>query len=207
MRRRDAQRARVSARVSRETLSRLDALVALLDHWAPRINLVAPSTLRDVWSRHIDDSLQLLEAHAPLAGPWVDLGSGAGFPGLVVAAARPDIAVTLVESDHRKCAFLTAATHAMGLSCAISPTRAEILPAISAHVVSARALAPLPRLLPLAAPLLAPGGVLLAAKGRTAVHEVSEARQEWCMTLRSVPSRTAPDAVILVITDLARAAD
>jgi 16S rRNA (guanine527-N7)-methyltransferase len=140
--------------VSRETLDKLLAYVALLEQWQPRINLVAGATLPDVWHRHIADSAQLL-ALAPKSGKWLDIGSGAGFPGLVIAIMAHGSAgprVTLIESDRRKCAFLAEVARHTGISVEIHTARIEQIATQrmlgSVDVVSARALAPLVRLIP-----------------------------------------------------------
>lgn len=189
---------------SRETSARLDALAGLLGKWNPRINLVAPSTLADLDARHVADSAQLWPLRPPGARTWADLGSGGGFPGLVIAAMG-EVAVTLIESDGRKCAFLREAARAMGLSVTVLDQRAEAAPPQGADVVSARALAPLPALLPLVARHVAPGGTALLMKGRGWAEEVEAARAEWRFDLDARPSVTDSSAKILVVTGLARA--
>lgn len=193
--------------VSRETTERLEGLIDLLRAWNPRINLVAPSTLEEAWSRHILDSAQLYR-HAPDENRWIDLGAGAGFPGLVIAALRFEYGaaepVTLVESDARKAAFLREAARTLGIPIDIHVTRIESLNLSDFDVVSARALAPLKVLLNYAAPLLATNGLALFPKGRAAAAEVDEARRSWQFTLDSIPSATSGDSVILAVRDLAR---
>lgn len=193
--------------VSRETTERLEGLIDLLRAWNPRINLIAPSTLEDAWSRHIIDSAQLYPL-APDAARWIDLGAGAGFPGLVIAALRFEHGatepVTLVESDVRKAAFLREAARTMGVPIDIHVTRIENLYLSDFDVVSARALAPLAALLDYAAPLLASNGLALFPKGRAAAAEVDEARRSWQFTLDRIPSATSGDSVILAVRDLAR---
>lgn len=188
--------------------ARLDALVAILLRWAPRINLVARSTLDAVWTRHIEDSAQLFDAIPPAARRWVDLGAGAGFPGLVIAAlARdraPDLTVTLVESDSRKAAFIRAAAREMGVDVTVRIARIEALAPETYDVVSARALAPLPKLLDYAAPLLAPSGVAVFPKGADWKGELTEASRGWHMSVDVRPSVTHRDAVILVLSEIAR---
>jgi 16S rRNA (guanine527-N7)-methyltransferase len=152
--------------VSRETLTRLETYAALLTKWTRRINLVSAASLPDLWHRHIADSAQLL-AFRPPARLWLDLGSGAGFPGLVVAILTPDLHVRLVESDQRKCAFLRRVAEDTGTTVDIVPCRIETLPPQSADVISARALAPLTQLLAHAEKHLAPDGIGLFPKGRT----------------------------------------
>lgn len=194
--------------VSRETFDRLSRFVALLEKWNPRINLVAASTLPAVWTRHIVDSLQVFDIAAVRTGTWADLGTGGGFPGLVVALVAaeeaPDLRVILVESDSRKAAFLAAALRETGIAADLRATRIEALPPLGAAVLSARALAPLTRLLDHAAQHLAPGGRALFPKGQAHDREVEEALASWRFRLQKHPSRTDPQAVILEIEDISR---
>ncbi|MCK0206776.1 16S rRNA (guanine(527)-N(7))-methyltransferase RsmG [Starkeya koreensis] len=192
------------APVSRETAERLDAIVALLRKWQRTINLVAPATLPVLWTRHVADSLQLV----PLAGEatrWVDLGSGGGFPGLVVAAAlaeRPGADITLVESDSRKAAFLREAARIAELPVTVLPARIEqVGPRIAAgvEIVSARALAPLPRLLELAAPFLAQGAMGLFLKGQDVDNELTEASKSWKIQTEIKGSWTDRNGHVLIV--------
>ncbi len=203
----DRQKRALAQNVSHETFARLETIATLLVRWQKTINLVAPASLPYLWQRHIGDSLQLLD-HAPQAARrWVDLGSGGGFPGLVVAAAlagRDGAEVHLVESDTRKAAFLREASRIAGLPVQVYPQRIEaVAPALAAgtDVVSARALAPLPRLLDLAAPFLAAGALALFPKGRDAARELTEARKGWTLDVNEAPSRSDPEGRILVIRD------
>jgi 16S rRNA (guanine527-N7)-methyltransferase len=193
--------------VSRETLDRLEIYADLLRRWNSTINLVSPASLDYLWSRHILDSAQILDL-APSAATWTDLGSGGGFPGLVVAILaadeRPGLAVSLVESDARKSAFLATVARETGLSSRILTARAEDLPPLSADVISARALAPLPRLLGLAFPHLAPAGTALFSKGIQNEREVQDALADWRFTYQKHRSLTDPAAVILSIKGLSR---
>ncbi|QIB34035.1 16S rRNA (guanine(527)-N(7))-methyltransferase RsmG [Ancylobacter pratisalsi] len=191
--------------VSRETAERLDVIVALLEKWQRTINLVAPATLPQLWTRHVADSLQLV----PLAGQvtrWVDLGSGGGFPGLVVAAALAEIPaadVTLVESDSRKAAFLREAARVAELPVTVVPARIEQVAAQLApgvEVVSARALAPLSRLIELAHPFLAKGAVGLFLKGQDVDNELTESAKSWRISSRIAPSLTDRSGRILIVT-------
>lgn len=200
----DRARALSLTPVSRETEARLDTIVALLEKWQRTINLVAPATLPVVWTRHVADSLQLV----PLAGPvtrWVDLGSGGGFPGLVVAAAladRPAADVTLVESDSRKAAFLREAARLADLPVTVLPARIEqVAPRIAAgvEVVSARALAPLPRLLELAAPFLAQGATGLFLKGQDVDNELTESAKSWRIDADIKASLTGGGGHVLIV--------
>lgn len=193
--------------VSRETLERLDIFMACLERWQRRINLVARSTLPQAWHRHLADSAQVL-THAPApAKTWIDLGAGAGFPGLVVAALaaeqRPALRVTLVESDGRKAAFLATAAQEMGLAIGVKSSRAEDLPAQPQDIVSARALAPLPALLPLAYRFTGPSTTCLFLKGAHADRELTAARHDWHIEAQSVVSLTDPAATLLVLSEIA----
>lgn len=190
--------------VSRETSDRLDEFAALLARWAPRINLIARADIPHIGERHIKDSLQLVPLIPAETDRLIDLGSGAGFPGLVIAIARPDLDVILIESDRRKSAFLTTAIGQLGLKARVLTTRIEDAAIDPAPVVTARALAPLPQLLRLAAPLCAPGGVCIFPKGRTAEDELTEACAEWQMDIERFRSRTAPDATILRLSRIQR---
>ena len=191
----------------RATLDRLEALDALVRRWTERINLVAPSTLPDLWTRHIADSAQLWSLAPAGLETWADLGSGGGFPGLVIAALTADAGhprVTLIESDGRKCAFLRTAARELGLSVTVLDRRVEAAAPQGAAVVSARALAPLPALLPLVARHLAPGGIALLPKGRDFAAELDAARAAgWRFEAEAMPSVTDPVARILRLRTLA----
>jgi 16S rRNA (guanine527-N7)-methyltransferase len=188
--------------VSRETRVRLDAIVSQLRKWQARINLVAPSTMAEIESRHVKDSLQLA-ALAPEATRWVDLGSGGGFPGLVVAAVladRPDARMTLIESNAKKCAFLRETARVAGLPVMVICERIEVaVPALkgSYDVVSARALAPLSQLLDYAEPLLATGTIGLFPKGQDVDDELQSALQAWNLAYDLIQSSTEDSARIV----------
>lgn len=192
--------------VSRETAERLDAYAALLRKWSRAINLVAPSTLDHLWTRHILDCGQLWPLAPASATRWLDLGSGAGLPALVIAILaaerRPGLTVTAIESDARKCAFLREAARAANARLAVLETRIEAAPAAPFDVISARALAPLPRLLAWADRFRAADAVLLFPKGRAAQSELTEARKSWHMEAEALPSVTDSAAAILRITSL-----
>ena len=188
--------------VSRETLDRLASHLDLLRRWQKRINLVGTATLCDPWRRHMLDSAQLAPL-VPAGARLADLGSGAGFPGLVLAILRGG-PVHLIESDARKAAFLREAVRITGAPAEVHNARAEQLD-LKADIVAARACAPLDRLLGLALPLLAPGGLCLFLKGARVEEEVSEARTAWKMALRRRRSRSAPDGVVLEVSRLSRA--
>lgn len=192
--------------VSRETLSRLTLHLDLLRRWQGAINLVGATTLADPWRRHVLDSAQLL-AHIP-AGTQslVDLGSGAGFPGMVLALLGiPE--VHLVESDHRKAAFLREVARATGASVVVHAARIEALAGWPATVITARALAPLPRLLSLAERFLGSDSVCLFSKGEKVDDELTDARKDWHMETELFPSRSAPSGVVLKLRGIRRARD
>lgn len=197
------------ADVSRETAARLSAYAGLLRKWNPAINLVARSTLDDLEARHIADSAQLFDLAPPDARHWVDLGSGGGFPGLVIAilaAGRPHgLRVTLIESDQRKAAFLRTVARELGLdNVSVLDTRIEDTPPQRADVLSARALAPLAALLAFTERHLAPGGTALFPKGARADEELDAALASWRFEVQKIPSGTDPQAVILKIGGIAR---
>jgi 16S rRNA (guanine527-N7)-methyltransferase len=196
---------------SARSIERLTVYAATLELWQKRINLVAPSTIADVWHRHFADSAQILSLAPPSFKIWADLGSGAGFPGLVVAillAERPDPPrVVLIESDQRKAAFLGEVVRRTDLASAISvdilcmrieseATRGMLA---TADVVSARALAPLDKLIELASPLLTSSGCGLFLKGRGVEAELAAAKRVFEFSYELVPSRTEPEAGIVVM--------
>ena len=186
----------------------LARFVVLLRQWQRTHNLVSRSTLDAIWTRHVADSLQLVR-HAPAIRRWVDLGSGAGFPGLVVAIAcrdRPEGHFTLVEANRKKAAFLRAAVRETGARAAVVSERIEAFTrhAEAADVISARALAPLPDLLPLAAPLLAPEGVLLLLKGQDFVQELEVASKSWDFDVLDSASVTDAGGRVLTMQNLRR---
>ncbi|MEM8986718.1 MAG: 16S rRNA (guanine(527)-N(7))-methyltransferase RsmG [Pseudomonadota bacterium] len=193
--------------VSRETLERLKAYDAVLMDWASRMNLVAKSTLEDRWRRHFLDSAQLYPLVPSAAKTLLDLGSGAGFPGLVLAAMGADrgLSVRLVDSTQKKCAFLRAAAEAMAVEVEVSAVRVEAIKGVKADVVTARAFASLAKTLAYAEPLIDPAGVLLAPKGANAKAELTEAANGWNMTYDLHNSVTDPAAVIVEVKDFARA--
>lgn len=190
----------ILAGVSRETRAALDLYVAELGRWQRIKNLVGPRTLAKVWTRHVADSLQL----APLAEGevWVDLGTGAGFPGLVLALARPGTFMHLVESDGRKCAFLRHVVRLTGAPARVWNDRAEsVMPLLDPRpgVVVARALAALPDLLDLSQSLLTTGVVGLFPKGRGYAAELTGAAECWRFDADVIPSRVDPDGRIIRI--------
>ena len=185
--------------VSRETRERLVTFAALLERWNSRINLVSPRDLPSLWSRHVADSLQLA-LDLPPGAPFLDLGSGGGFPGLVLAIAA-EAPVTLIESDQRKAAFLREAARTCAVTATVLACRIEQAETPPASWITARALASVPRLLELAKPLLAPGGTCLFLKGAQADAELTAARRGWHMAATCLPSRTHPNSCIMSIRD------
>ena len=193
-----------SANVPRETFSPLSDYAALVLKWNAKINLIGPMTESDIWSRHINDSLQLLPLIPESATSLVDLGSGAGLPGMVIAIARPDLQVTLVEQDQRKAAFLNEAKHVLQLSNvtvqAINLTKLNG----TYNVVTARALASLTQLLSYAAPLLRPDGICLFPKGANHQAEVLEASRQWTFDHSLKASVTNDNSSIVILSKLTR---
>jgi len=204
----DRARALALTPVSRETAARLDRFVCLLLDWQQRMNLIAPSTKAHIWTRHVADSLQLL-ALAPAARNWVDLGSGAGFPGLAIACAladTPGARVHLVESTAKKAAFLREAAQATASPAVVHAMRIEEFakkPPGPIDIVTARALAPLPKLLTLAFPLLKTGVEGLFPKGQDVEAELTEAAKCWNIRTTLAPSRTQPASRIVVVHSVA----
>lgn len=194
--------------VSRETIERLFVFERLLRKWNPAINLVAKSTLSGIWSRHFLDSAQLTTLPTRGDGHWVDIGTGGGFPGLVVAAIAaeksPKMQFSFVESDLRKATFLQSATREMGLTVEIIAQRAEALECLNANIVSARALAPLTELLGLVDLHLTPCGEALLMKGATYQRDIDMARESWDFNLKKHHSVTDKEGVILRIGDIRR---
>jgi 16S rRNA (guanine527-N7)-methyltransferase len=195
-------------KVSRETIHRLEIYAGLLARWQKAQNLVAPSTLSELWHRHFADSAQICGL-APEARTWLDLGSGAGFPGLVIAilqANHRDFRMHLAESSSKKCAFLAEVARATHAPVEIHAMRIEALAvqatSLAPDIVTARALAPMPKLLDLAAPFFRPTTRGLFLKGREAASEIESARQHWRFRSELHPSLTASDSVVVEIADL-----
>jgi 16S rRNA (guanine527-N7)-methyltransferase len=205
----DRKRALALVPVSRETLARLDRFVSVLLEWQQATNLVAASTLNTLWTRHIADSLQLL-AILPSALSWVDLGSGAGFPGVVVACALADklsFRVVLVEANRKKAAFLRQAIAVTGAPALVVAERIEAWVPKQRQlvdVVTARALAPLEVLLGLAEPLLKNGAQALFPKGQDVEAELTKAARYWNLDAVLVPSKTDPGGRIVHVRSAAR---
>lgn len=188
--------------VSRETQERLAAFVALLTRWNMRINLVSRASMEVVWERHILDSAQLYPLADETDGTWVDLGSGGGLPGLVIAILTAEdrrFHVTMVEADERKCAFLQQAISTLDLPATIENDRVERLASATASVISARALAPLSQLLTMSQQFTVPETRLLFPKGRNLEAELTAAREAWHIDARVVESCSDPDGRILIV--------
>ena len=197
-----------SCNVSRETLQRLKRYAETLAKWQKSINLVAPESLNDLWRRHMLDSAQLLPHIPSDIEALADMGSGAGFPGLVLAILGIPH-VHLIESDTRKCVFLAEAARAAGLTPGENPTihraRLEDLTNLKVDVVTARACAPLAQLLTYAEPFLRPDSFCLFLKGGRVDEELTEAAKTWRMRVERIPSLSDPSGTILRMRQVARA--
>ncbi|MGB8895504.1 MAG: 16S rRNA (guanine(527)-N(7))-methyltransferase RsmG [Pseudolabrys sp.] len=203
----DKARALTLFPVSRETETQLDTYVKVFLLWQSRLNLVASSTLHELWTRHIADSLQLLPL-VPEARVWVDFGSGGGFPGIPIACAlagQPGAKVHLIESNGKKAAFLREAVRATGAPAVVHQERAEKFGescAETVHAVTARALAPLKVLCDQAVPLISRGAVGLFLKGQDIDAELTDAAKYWRLEASKVSSKTSPESSIVVIRSL-----
>lgn len=193
--------------VSRETFERLKTFEAVIRKWNPKINLVSRNSLDELWERHIVDSIQVFN-NAPTDKKWLDIGSGGGFPGIVVAilAAEksPETEVVLMESDHRKSAFLRTAARECGVKIQVITERIEKAEPQEADVLSARALADLSLLLEFVNRHLKKGGLAVLPKGESWKKEVDNAQEQWRFSSEQVTSLTDPNAVILKIKGVAR---
>ena len=192
--------------VSRETREALDSFVAMVRKWTPTINLVSKPSLPDLWQRHVLDSAQLFSLAAGRGGHWADLGSGGGFPGVVIAILAkervPAFRVTLVESDQRKATFLSQVVRVLGLPALVRAERSEAIEPLQADIVSARALAGLDVLCGHADRHLRRDGLALFPKGAQAEQEIAAARKHWQFEVTRHPSHTDPDATLLAIKDI-----
>ncbi len=203
----DRARALQLTHVSRETLKRLDRFVQLLLRWQQTTNLIASSTIPELWTRHVADSLQLLE-HAGQVRVWVDFGSGGGFPAIPIACAladRPGAKVHLIESNSKKAAFLREAVRVTGAPAVIHRQRVEKFGEScreTVDVVSARALAPLKTLCDQAFPLIARGAVGLFPKGQDVDAELTEAAKYWTIEASKLPSKISPTGCIVLVRKL-----
>jgi 16S rRNA (guanine527-N7)-methyltransferase len=205
----DKERALALTSVSRETAERLDRYIALLLEWQTKTNLIAPSTIPNIWSRHVADSLQLLSL-APGANVWADFGSGGGFPGLVLACAlaeRQDAIVHLVERNSKKAAFLREAARVTGAPARVHPMDiGDYVDSVTGPVdcITARAVAPLKQLLALAAPLIAKGARGLFLKGQGVESELTEATKYWTVDHKLHRSRSDGGGWIVDVVGLVR---
>ena len=195
--------------VSRETVDRLEVFADLVKKWNRTINLVSKSTINEIWSRHIIDSAQLFIHKSPSANNWLDMGSGGGFPGVVLsilsAELAKDMQITLIESDQRKATFLRTAVRELSLQAEVKTVRIEDLPLIKVDVVSARAFAPLEQLLVPTEKLITSNGVAIFPKGKTWDDEIEKARRSWNFDIVAEPSITDNEARILKLWNITRA--
>lgn len=194
--------------VSRETEDRLKSFSDLLEKWNRKINLVGPATIGDLWNRHVVDSAQVFHVKQSNFNTWVDIGSGAGLPGLICAVLasehNPDAKFTLIESDQRKAAFLRTASREMGISTEVRSERIEKSAPCQADVLSARALADLSQLLEYAERHLNPTGVALLQKGASWKSEVQKAQEKWQFSYVVHNSITNEESTILEIGEIQR---
>ncbi|MCP3972499.1 MAG: 16S rRNA (guanine(527)-N(7))-methyltransferase RsmG [Rhodobacteraceae bacterium] len=189
-------------------MARLARYEELLYKWNPAINLVAKSTLSDIWDRHFQDSALAFRVADRQRWRWADLGSGGGFPGAVAAILAvekaPELSVACIESDTRKSEFIRTVARETGVAIKVVTQRIELSPLQNADVVSARALAPLPQLLEHVSRHLAPGGVAVLHKGERHAEEMETALETWAFTVEKHVSPTNPNSVLLKIGDLSR---
>jgi len=191
--------------VSRETGAALATYADLLVRWQRRINLVADSTVPDLWWRHVADSAQVVAHIQEEVRTIADIGSGAGFPGLVIALMRPMFHVKLIESNAKKAAFLQEVLAQTGAgNVEILRRRAEDLSGWTADAITARACAPLDKLLAMTAGIRGSDTICMFLKGQTAERELTDAREAWNMTAQIVPSLTNPDSVLLKLSEVSR---
>lgn len=196
--------------LSAQTEAKLQAYLALLQKWQPSINLISPATLPDAWNRHFLDSLQLVDLLPPQTKTIYDLGSGAGFPGLLLAMAMPDIDVTLIESDAKKCAFLSTVSRETQTSVTVRNERIEVAAQAfpAPDVITARALKGLEELLTLIHPWAksAPNLVAIFPKGARCEEEIAQAKAKgWVFHVEQIQSQTDKDGRILIVKNIAKA--
>lgn len=191
--------------VSRETCERLEGFAALLVRWNAKINLVSRATVADIAERHIWDSAQIYQDDH---GKWIDMGSGGGLPGVVIAMLAHGqghpLDLTLVESDQRKAAFLRTCARALDVPFTVCAKRIEAVPPLAADIASARALAPLHQLFAWTVPHLEPTATCRFLKGAQWRSEIERAEEDWRFSYTAQPSMTHPEAVILNIKDIQR---
>lgn len=194
--------------VSRETIERLEQFGELTIKWNPRINLVAKSTIPDLWSRHILDSVQLYQYAPAKPKKWLDIGSGGGFPGIVMAVVAaeksPETTFTLIESDQRKSTFLRSAARELGLNLKVIASRIEETESQTADVISARALSALTDLFPFINRHLVEDGVAILPKGRSYQDEINAAKRDWHFDVHAHQSMTDHEARVLVVKGIIR---
>jgi 16S rRNA (guanine527-N7)-methyltransferase len=178
---------------------KLEHYASLITRWQKAINLVAPSTLSALWERHILDSVQLAP-HIADGSRLLDIGSGGGLPGVVLAMLLPDAHVTLVESDRKKCEFLLAVSRETATPFHVENTRIESLPPHHADIITSRACAALPQLLAWAPPHLNEGGKMLFLKGKNHPEEILDAQKKWSFSVDVFPSQVSQDGVVLEIS-------
>ena len=195
--------------VSRETLERLFAFCALVEKWNPAINLVSKAGMVEIWGRHVIDSAQLIKQIPTQSRRWGDLGSGGGFPGIILAILgkelHPQAAMILVESDRRKSVFLSEAARLLGISVTIKTQRIGDLEPLQVDVLTARALAPLSNLCGYADRHVNPNGVAIFPKGAAAAREIEDAKKQWQFNYDATPSYTDPAATVLSLRGIHRA--
>ena len=195
--------------VSRETLERLFAFCALVEKWNPAINLVSKSGVAEIWDRHVIYSAQLIRQIPLHGGRWCDLGSGGGFPGIVLAILakelHPEATMVLVESDRRKSVFLSEAARLLDISVTVKTQRIDDLEPLQADVLTARALAPLSNLCGYAYRHLKPDGVAIFPKGAAAAREIEDAKKQWQFNCDTMQSYTDPTALVVALRGIHRA--
>lgn len=198
-------RAHLATRVSRETMERLEAYAALLLKWQPRINLISPRDVPHIWLRHLADSYQLGEALSIPDFPVLDVGSGGGFPGLVIACCHTDRPVTLVESDSRKAAFLFEATRQLALPYThVVNERIERLPPQPARAYTMRAFAPLDRILELLENVRTSDAELALLKGESIQDEILTAAKIWSFSYECTPSITHANGCMIRLKNITK---
>jgi len=189
--------------VSRETLERLFVYCALVEKWNPAINLISKSGITEIWDRHVMDSAQLIRQMPAEAGLCCDLGSGGGFPGIVLAILskelQPERRMILVEADRRKSVFLTEASRLLDIAVSVKTERIEDIEPQNVDVITARALAPLSTLCGYAYRHLKPQGVAIFPKGASAAREIEDAQKLWRFTCDAMQSHTDADALVLAV--------
>jgi 16S rRNA (guanine527-N7)-methyltransferase len=187
--------------VSRETKGSLEIYAALLAKWNKSINLVAPSTIPNLWERHIEDSLQLIPFLPESPSLLLDIGSGAGLPGVVLSLCTPH-QVTMIDSDTKKCLFLNEVKRHTAASFTVICARIEKTNHVPYDVITSRACASLPTLVRFSKPFLKEKSYCLFHKGKNYIKEVEEARKEWYFDLEIYPSCTDNDAAILKLSNI-----